>query len=185
METKKHKKDHSAVFVYFWPFLPSFLNCTQFLTLAVFLLWWYLSLLFSLIPSLSLSVSVVGFSADRTLIDRVDATQFCTVQCTAILLQWTPVSWFMHKTPLCSEWNVPTEGGGPIEIDLLCGLAHTIFPAAWGGWRGREMYWCEAVYFKLKSHKMDLYCKKWLWNIDSEKHFRVFFLSDVAESSEC
>lgn len=70
------------------------------------------SLLLSLfLLSLYLSVLLLPVQPDRTLIDSVDATQFCTVQCTAILLQCTPVSWHIHKTPLCAEWNVP-EGGG-------------------------------------------------------------------------
>ncbi len=151
METKKHKKDHSAVFVYFWPFLPSFLNCTQFLTLAVFLLWWYLSLLFSLIPSLSLSVSVVGFSADRTLIDRVDATQFCTVQCTAILLQWTPVSWSMHKTPLCSEWNVPNRGRGAHWdwFIMWVGSYHLSSSMGWMTGEGNVLMWSSVFQTKI------------------------------------
>lgn len=73
--------------------------------------------------SLCLSVSVVAFSAagPHPLIDSVDATQFCTVQCAAILLQWTPVSWYINKTPLCSEWNVPSGGRG-----ALSGLIYSV-----------------------------------------------------------
>jgi len=136
----------------FYPFPPF----TLFLTLAVFLLWWYLSLLFFLIPSLSLSlylpVLLLSVQPDRTLIHSVDATQFCTVQCTAIPLQWTPLSWYTHTTPLCSEWNVPTGRRGapePYWTDLFCGAAHTTFPAAWGGGRGRKMQRWKAVHEEL------------------------------------
>lgn len=76
---------------------------------------------FLFLLSLYLSVLLLSVQPDRTLIDSVDATQFCTVQCTAILLQWTPVSWYIHKTPLRSEWNVPTGGRG-----ALLGLIYSV-----------------------------------------------------------
>lgn len=134
--------------LFFYPF-PSF---TLFLTLAVFLLWWFLSLLFFLIPFLSLCLPVLLLSVqpDRTLIHSVDATQFCTVQCTAILLQWTPLSWYIHKTPLCSEWNVPTRRRGALlEWFILWGGSYHLSSSV-GWWKGgREMQRWKAVYEEL------------------------------------
>lgn len=108
--------------------------------------------------SLYLSVLLLSVQPDRTLIDSVDATQFCTVQCTAILLQWTLVSWYIHKTPLCREWNVPARGRGPCWGWFILWAGSYHFSSSMGWIRGREMYWCKAVHLELKSHKMDLYC---------------------------
>lgn len=104
---------YSSIFVILGPFYPlspllPLLNssCGDISPSSSFL---FLLSLFLYLPVLLLSVQ-----PDRTLIDSVDATQLCTVQCTAILLQWTPVSWYIHKTPLCSEWNVPTRRRGAL-----------------------------------------------------------------------
>lgn len=75
------------------------------------------SLLLSLfLLSLYLSVLLLSVQPDRTLIDSVDATQFCTVQCTAILLQCTPVSWHIHKTPPSAVSGMCQREGGSTRI---------------------------------------------------------------------